>query len=137
MALSFFGDKSHPPTDKDLARCLGPALVFWRRIQKAVASKVPGILAEWGYTSRGTGWGLRLKSGTRVILYMTPGEGQFLASIVLGERSISTARRLPVEVRRLLDAANRYAEGRGVRLRVWRASDVEIVARLVSLKLST
>lgn len=45
------------------------------------------------------------------------------------------ASRLPTALRRLIDAAPRYAEGRGVRLQVTKPSEAAAVARLVSLKM--
>lgn len=137
MALSFFADKCRPPSDDDLTRCLGRAAGLWRHVRADVAARHPKMVAEWGYTSRNTGWGLRLKIGKRVILYMTPDEGRFLASLALGEKAATSdaARRLPPALKRLVDAAPRYAEGRGIRLAVSRPSDARGVAKLVALKL--
>jgi hypothetical protein len=133
MSLSFFADKARPPSDAELAECLGSAHALWTQVREHVASKAR-ITAVWGYTSRSTGWGLRLKSGERVILYMTPREGEFLASTALGEKAIANARGLPPAVRRLIADAPRYAEGRGIRITVKRPSDVRSVAHVVALK---
>jgi hypothetical protein len=134
MALSHFTDKSHRPSEGDLGSALGPSWPLWREIQRLVAAQVPRVAEEWGYT---TGWSLRLKQGKRVILYMTPCEGHFLASTALGEKAVAAARerRVPKAFLTLLDDAPRYAEGRGIRLAVRRASDVRLVGHLITLKL--
>ena len=137
MPLSFFAEKSHPPSEIEVAACLGRASALWRKIRQDVEARVPSLTPEWGYTSNSTGWGLRLKDGKRVILYLTPQREQFLASLALGEKAVSTAagRRMPAEVQRLLEAAPRYAEGRGVRVVVKKTAHVRLVEALVSLKL--
>jgi hypothetical protein len=91
----------------------------------------------WGYSSQSTGWGLRLKDGDRVILYLTPRRGEFLASLALGEKAVRSASDMPRGLRRLLDAAPRYAEGRGVRIVVRKASDARWIPELVALKLGS
>jgi hypothetical protein len=80
--------------------------------------------------------GLRLKKGTRVIVYLTPRAGKFLASIALGERAVAAARErgLPGPALAAIDAAPRYAEGRGVRLVVSTADDVKTVRQLAAAK---
>ena len=93
---------------------------------------------EWGYTSRTTGWGLRLKRGSRIIIYLVPRDGHFLASFALGERAASAAHAsgLPDRVLTLIDNARRYAEGRAVRVEVRDANDVDAVRQLAAIKIA-
>jgi hypothetical protein len=136
MALSFFTDKEHRPTEEDLASCLGSAATLWSEIRKAVAARVQKLVVKWGYTTASTGWGLRLCDGKRVIVYLTPRKDSFLASLALGEKALRAgASRLPGAARRLAEAAPRYAEGRGIRILVKKAADLRTVAALVALKL--
>lgn len=72
MALSVFADKSHRPTDDDLRSALGKAHPAWARLIERVTARLPPISEVWGFTSAGTGWGLRLRRKDRVILYVTP-----------------------------------------------------------------
>jgi hypothetical protein len=139
MALSAFDDRDHKPTDAQLARTLGPAHAQWQRARELVAERVPELRETWGFTSASTGWGLRLARGKRVLLYLTPGDGSFLASTALGEKAVAAARerRYPKAFLALLDEAPRFAEGRGVRLTVRLARDLASVERLVALKLET
>jgi hypothetical protein len=137
MALSFFDDRAHPPTETELASALGRTAALWRELQRRVATRAPGIEPEWGFAGRSTGWGFRLRQGKRVVLYMTPCKQHFLASAVLGEKAVARARegRLPQAVEALLDSAPRYAEGRGVRLPVKSRADLAVVLELVGIKL--
>lgn len=84
MALSAFDDKSNPPGDYDLAATLGSAFVFWNELKRLMASRFSPLSEEWGFASKKTGWGLRLKREKRTVLYMIPCEGFFMASFRSG-----------------------------------------------------
>lgn len=138
MTLSAFEDKSRPPQDDDLAATLGSAFVFWNELKKIIASRFPPLSTEWGFASKTTGWGLRLKHEKRTILYMTPCKSYFLASFALGEKAVKAAHEtdLPVSVLKVIDSAKKYAEGRGVRLEVRSAEDVHNVEKLAVIKMA-
>jgi hypothetical protein len=138
MALSVFSDKSRLPQDNDLASTLGSTFVFWNEFKRLIASKFAPLSVEWGYASKKTGWGLRLKREKRTILYMAPREGYFLASFALGEKAVKAAHEsdLPISVLKVIDSAKKYAEGRGVRLEVRSTEDVCNVEKLAVIKMA-
>ncbi len=138
MALSAFGDKAAPPQADALAATLGPAYPWWNELREQLASVCTPFSEYWGYTSKTTGWGLRVKHGERVIVYLTPRKGQFLASLALGERAVQAAHAsdLPDSVLALIDNARRYAEGRAVHLEVRDASDIERIRTLAAIKIA-
>jgi hypothetical protein len=138
LALSAFDDKSHPPDPAELREMLGAAAELWdAAISETTAHHAP-IEPRWNFSGAKYGWSLRLVRGERIVLYMTPQAGQFLASIVLGEKAAAAAheRALPQSVLARIDAAPRYAEGRGIRFEVTTAEDVCTVRHLVALKLA-
>ena len=139
MTLSAFDDKSRQPTDAELARVLKGSIIFWNQLKERIASTFTPLTFEWGFTSKTTGWGLRLKHKERIILYMTPCEGHFLASFALGEKAVQAAHRsnLPSSILTIIDSAKRYVEGRGVRLKVTCARDVRHIEELAVIKTST
>jgi hypothetical protein len=138
MALSAFDDRSRQPTDDDLASMLGDTAIQWNELKILIALKFAPVTFEWGYTSKSTGWGLRLKSEKRTIMYMTPCEGYFLASFALGEKAVKTAHDsdLPASVLDTIDGSKKYAEGRGVRLEVRTAGDVGNIEKLAMIKMA-
>ena len=138
MALSVFEDKSHPPRDPEVAAVLGRAGPLWRDLQAELAKHIAPLSHHWGFTSRSTGWGLRLKHGERTLLYLTPCRGHFLASTALGEKAVVAARaaHLPAALLAAIEGAPLYAEGRGVRLDVSDAAGVKDVLALVAIKLA-
>jgi hypothetical protein len=138
MSLSAFGDKSRPPQDDELAVALGGTFVFWSELKKLIASRFGPLSMEWGFSSKKTGWGLRLKQEKRTILYMTPCEGYFLASFALGEKAVKAAHEsdLPASILKVIDGARKYAEGRGVRLEIRTAQDIRNVEKLAAIKMA-
>jgi hypothetical protein len=135
--LSVFDDKSKPPRNDDLAVTLGSIFVFWNELKRLIASRFAPPSIEWGFASKKTGWGLRLKREKRTILY-DPCRGYFMASFALGEKAVKVAHEsdLPVSVLEVIDNAKKYAEGRGVRLEVRSAEDVRNVEKLAVIKMA-
>ena len=138
MALSVFDDKLSPPTEASLQQALGNSFTIWNELKKVLAANYPPVSFQWGFTSKSTGWGMRIKHNERVVLYMTPSEGYFFASLVLGDKAVKEAQEsnLPNKVLKIIAASRRYAEGTGIRLEIRSMSDVRIVEKLAVIKLS-
>ena len=138
MALSAFDDKSRQPAEEDISATLGDSFVFWNELKRLISSRFAPIIMEWGFTSKSTGWGMRLKQEKRTILYMTPCDGHFLALFALGEKAVEAAHDsdLPASVLEVIDGAKKYAEGRGVRLEVRSAEDTCNIEKLAVIKMA-
>ncbi len=137
MALSAFDDKSKAPAPEELDAALGDAAGPWARLAARVAEAHAPITEQWNFSGAKFGWSLRLKQKERIVLYLTPQRGCFLAGVVLGEKAVTAAREagLPEPVLALIAAAPRYAEGRGIRLTVTSPADVAAIEQLVALKM--
>lgn len=136
MALNVLDDPSAPPQPAQLRRALGRAAPSWFRLV-ADAGRSHGPLTEqWNFGAK-FGWSLRLRRGDKILLYLTPQAGTFLVGIVLGERAVKAAFEagLPEPVRAAVETAPRYAEGRGLRLTVSKATELRAILTLVDAKL--
>ena len=138
MALSAFDDKSRQPTDDDLAEVLETALPLWNDLIARIRAQFRTTSAVWAFSSKSTGWGLRLVYKDRIILYMAPCRGFFLVSFVLGERAVREAHQsdLPAHMLSAIDRAKRYAEGTGVRFEIRAPADIQAMQTLAGLKMS-
>jgi len=138
MALSAFDDKTRPPKEDELTATLGKTYILWNELKKRITSRFTPLSIEWRFSSKATGWGLRLKQEKRAVLYMTPCQGYFLASFALGEKAVKAAREsgLPAPVLAVIESAKKYAEGRGVRLEVRSAGDVQNIEKLAHIKMT-
>jgi hypothetical protein len=81
---------------------------------------------------------MRVKHKERVILYMTPCEGYFLASLALGDKALKAAKEstLPRKVLKIIAGSKRYAEGTGIRLEIRNTADMQSAEKLARIKLS-
>jgi predicted DNA-binding protein (MmcQ/YjbR family) len=124
--------RGQPPTDAELKRRLGAAHAAYR----GLLASLPRLEQEWKLYSKKAGFTLRLKEGERTLLYVQPQDGDFRAVVVLGERAAKAAlaSRLPSRLRKAIEAARPYVEGRSVSVTVRGAPDLRDVGSLLSFK---
>jgi hypothetical protein len=136
VALSAFDDPARSPAPAAVGRCLGEVAPLWAELVAHVAGTCPPLDEVWNFAGANFGWSLRLKRADRILVYLTPQDGRFLVGLVLGEKAVAVAaeKGLPPAVLALLDAAPRYAEGRGIRLTIAPGDGLDTVRHLVALK---
>jgi len=130
-----FDDKEKAPDEKALAKGLGPSKRLWDGFVRHVSEAYPPVTEAWGFYKA---WSLRLKRKDRTIVYLLPREGFFLCAFVFGGKATEAARqaKLPKAVLKAIDEAPVYAEGRGFRLEVKTAKDVETMKALAAIKMA-
>jgi hypothetical protein len=138
MALSAFDDKATRPGDRALADMLGPAHALWTSLRADLQHAYGPLIEEWNFSGPAYGWSFRLKQKKRALVYMTPCRAHFLASFALGEKACRAAKDsgLPAAVLALIEAAPKYAEGRGVRIPVRTKRDLASVLSLAAIKMA-
>jgi len=136
LANAFIGKKDKP-TEKELATALGPAKKLWDQLLADLAEQHDTGIQEWNSYSIKAGWALKVKHGTRTILYLSPSQGAFRASFALGDKAVAAARKsdLPSGVLKIIAEAKRYAEGTAVRIDVKAAKDIPVIETLAGIKL--
>ena len=135
MGAMSFDDKAKTPDGKDLAKGLGASKALWDEIVAHVAAAYPPVTEVWGFYKS---WSLRLKRKDRTILYLLPGEGGFRCAFVFGGKATEAARqaKLPKTVLKAIEEAPVYVEGRGFRLEVRTAKDIETMKMLAAIKMA-
>ena len=130
-----FDDKEKIPDDKALAKGLGPSKRLWDGFVRHIAADYDPVTEAWGFYKS---WSLRLKQKKRTIVYLLPREGHFLCAFVFGGKATEAARqaKLPKAVMKEIEDAPVYAEGRGFRLEVRTAADLETMKKLVAVKMA-
>jgi len=138
MALSAFDEKPREPTAAAVAKALAGAADLWTDLRKQVASQYDRLAEDWVFSGKNWGWSLRLKHKKRAVLYMTPSTGFFYAGLALGEKAVAAANTsdLPPNLLEIIDGSPKYAEGRGVRLEVRSAADLDNVVKLAAIKMA-
>jgi hypothetical protein len=137
LPLNAFIGKSEKPTDAGLGKVLGPMKPVWDSLIAELASQHQVAIQEWKCYSLKSGWSLRLMRGKRTILWMAPCSGCFRVAFILGDKAILAARQggLSARLLRMLDEAEKYPEGTGIRLHVRGTRDLANVVKLAEIKL--
>lgn len=134
---AFLG-KTSAPTDKEVAIALGPAASAWNELLEWLKEEEQLGEREWNSYSPKYGWALRVKRKKRNIIYLSPCDGCFRVSFILGDKAVAAARgsALPKAVVKALDEAPRYPEGTGLRLTVSKPKDLAPIRMLTQVKLA-
>jgi len=137
MSLSFFEDKAEVPKDDALVDALRDSKVLWDEVFDYLTARCANVNSEWKYYSKKAGWSLVVKSNARTLIYLIPLAGSFKASFVLGEKAFDAAlfADLPTEVVKLITQAVPYVEGRSFMVDVETTSNLEVVKKLLQIKI--
>jgi hypothetical protein len=138
VALSALDNPTSPPTPEELDATLGPAAHAWAELIADVRHHAGELNETWAFSSAKFGWSLRLVQQKRVLVYLTPQAGRLLVGVVLGEKAIAKATAAGLASARtvvVMDAAPRYAEGRGIRLPVETDEDLALAMELARIKI--
>jgi hypothetical protein len=124
------------PDSRKLAAELGTAKAAWDGIVAAVAASHGPVEQEWRPSKSAFGSMCLLRRKKKTLLYLTPGKGEVVVAVVLGERAVglALAADLPEEIKALIREARPYVEGRGIRFPARTMADVPVVTMLVAIK---
>ena len=132
MAASIFGEKAIVPGNEALSAALKDNQVLWDKVLDFSGGK-----GEWKFYSKAAGWTLPVKKGKRTLFYLMPKDGWFQMIFVYGERAVEAAQSfgLPEKVLNDLEQATAYVEGRSVTIDITSNADIDIVEKMLQLKL--
>ena len=139
MDEPLFADKSHRPTDADLAKVLGPAKRQWDNFTSHVQEVNASGTAEWRHYAGKTGWTLVVRDKRRNLAYVKPLAKRFLVSFAFSDAAVTAAEQsdLPEKIVQPIRQSPKYPEGRAVRVEVASAADAAIARRLLDIKLAS
>ncbi len=137
MALSCFGDRSSEPGDGDIRHALGSTADLWFALIQHLSERYGPVSEEWAVPGKQHRWSLRIVKRKRRILYLIPKEGGFTVGVVLGDKAVAAAdgSPLPAHMIKELNGAKKYAEGRGLPVRVSSAENLHSIKALAALKM--
>jgi hypothetical protein len=88
MLPNAFIGKQDEPSAAELDSALGLAKPLWDRLVAILADELGIADHEWRSYSLNAGWSLRLIRQKRVIVYLSPSRGSFMASFALGDKAV-------------------------------------------------
>jgi hypothetical protein len=135
---SIFTDKDVKPTANDLKKALGKTFQIWKSIEEFMQEKDPKATSEWNYSGEKYGWSFRIKDKKRVLVYLLPRDMFFKVAFAFGQKATDQIMQSDIaeSIKTELQLARAYAEGRGIRIDVKDASNLEDIRQLIRIKLA-
>ncbi len=129
-------DKAGPPDERWLAEDLGKTFKLWVAIRDHLRAEYGPVTEEWKFYGAKYGWTLKTLRGKRNLFFFTPCQAHFRLAFAFSDKAVAAIERsgLPKAMIEELLHAKKYAEGRGLRVEVRTARDVEHVKTLIAVK---
>jgi hypothetical protein len=137
MDTSAFTDKNREPGTTELREVLGTTWELWEQLRAYIMERYPAGMQEWNFPGLKYGWSFRIKDKKRAIIYLLPRESYFLAAFVFGDKAVARVQDSTIAPHIITELTNarKYAEGRGIRIPVRIAEDLQDIYCLVDIKL--
>lgn len=137
IEISIFTDKSITPSEFDLKLAIGQSLNWWKAIRDYAFEKYPTAIEEWSYPGKKYRWSFRIKDKKRAIVYLLPRDTFFKVAFVFGKKAYDKimVSEVSEDIKKELESAMVYAEGRGVGITVTDENVLEDIKSLINIKL--
>jgi hypothetical protein len=138
MSASIFIDKSQQPDDQMLSDALGGTHQILEEIKKHLKSVYGEVIQEWKFYGEKYGWQLKTLRKKRNLFFIIPYDGYFTQGFIFGDKAISAIEDsdLPDDIKETLRNAKKYAEGRGLSIDVRSSEKIEIIKKLIEIKIN-
>lgn len=134
---SIFTDKSEIPTETKLKEALGDTHVYWQTFMGYTKNLYPDAVEEWNFSGEKFGWSFRIKDKKRILIYLLPRDKFFKVAFVFGPKATDEIIAAPIgeTIKKELQAAKVYAEGRGIRIEIKEKNQLEDIFKLIEIKI--
>jgi len=136
METNVFDDKSVEPNYMDLIEVLGKTGTYLEKIKKHLEEECPNVNEEWKFYSQKSGWIFKFLQKKRAVFYLMPFRGYFRLTFWMNDKAVDEVGKsdLPENIISTLRSAKKYREGRSIHIYVKHSGDVEIVKKLITIK---
>ncbi|GAA3583206.1 hypothetical protein GCM10022198_02990 [Klugiella xanthotipulae] len=153
MVVSVFGAKEREPGEEALMSILAESAGLWTGLKRAIVREYGRggveVHFQWKFYGVSSGWVVKAVRRDRTLFYMVPAANSVETIVVFGRAAADDAERpgagapadapddamLPDTVLDAIREAPEYVEGRSFRVPVASPEDIELVLRLVRIKL--
>ena len=138
MPEPIFLDKTKLPSESELKQTLGSTFDLWKEIKSFIKSEIGETSEEWKFYMKAVGWQLKTLLKKRNLFFFTPYENYFRMTFVFGDKAVAEVEKSDIPqptIDELLNA-RKYMEGRGISIWVKTDNDIEVVKKLLLIKLN-
>ena len=136
MLKPVFLENSKQPTENDLQHTLGSTFNLWQIIKDFIKSEIGDTTEDWKFYMKSSGWQLKTLLKKRNLFFFTPYRDCFSITFVFGDKAVAEAEKsdIPKSIINELLNAKKYMEGRGLSIVVKKEHYVNIVKKLLLIK---
>ncbi|WXG42029.1 MAG: DUF3788 domain-containing protein [Candidatus Freyarchaeum deiterrae] len=137
MTIGFFLTKEQQPTMEEILTALGSKRALWEKLTQFITNNYR-TREDFAFYGKNYGWAKRFRKGGKALLSLYPGKGSFTAQIILGQTETEKVSSLNLsnKVKKILEDAHQYTEGRWVFVKIESEQDINDVQQLLMVKFS-
>ena len=138
MTDKVFLDKSIEPNEDTLLEVLGDTAQYWQKLEQYLNDEYGDIDEEWKYYYEKYGWFLQIVRKKKTLFWLTPYEAYFRITFWFGDKAVEKIENsaLPIEIKEKIRNAQEYQIGRSLPIDVKQSKDLQIVFRLLEIKMN-
>lgn len=139
MSTDFLFNKSKEPSPEHLTLLLGPAAKLHQKLDQFLEEEMGQINFEWKFYTKKSGWTRKALVKKRNLLFFSPKQNMFSVTFVFGDKAVEAVGKsdLPDHIKTELSQARKYMEGRGIRIDVTTDEELDIVKKLLLIKVES
>jgi hypothetical protein len=133
-----FTAKDTTPDEEMVRKALGSSYEYLENIRQFVNEEIGETVEEWKFYGKKLGWTLKKFFKKRNLFFIGMYPGYFRISMVFGERAVNNVfcSDIAAALKKNLSEARKYAEGRGISIKVDNAACLEDIKELIRIKVS-
>ena len=131
-----FDTKDAMPDEQMVKKALGSSYAYLENIRQFVNEEIGETVEEWKFYGKKLGWTLKKFLKKRNLFFIGMYPGYFRISLVFGERAANNVfdSDIAAALKKDLSEARKYAEGRGISIKVDNADCLDDIKELIRIK---
>ena len=136
MSENVFKAKETRPDEIMIRSALGTSHIHLEDLRRFVDAEIGETKEEWKYYGKKLGWTLKKFLKKRNLFFISIYEGYFRIAFVFGDKAVDQIldSGMGPSLKKELAEARKYAEGRGLSIRVDNAGSLDDVKELIRIK---
>lgn len=130
-------DREVVPTDEYILSLLKEKSVLWQEIMSYAADNYKDISGAWNYYNDGKQWLYKLTQKKKTIFWGAMHKDTFRITFYFGDKvePLLENSELPLKIKEDFKVSKRYGSIRSISQKIFSASDVENVKKLIAIKI--
>ena len=139
MSENVFTTKETMPDEEMVKEKLGANYAHLVNLRQFIDDEIGVTTREWKFYGKKHGWNLKTFLKKRNLFFIIIYDGYFRIGFVFGEKAVISVLESGIDpsLKKELEEARKYAEGRGLAIRVDNADRLEDIKELVKIKVGS